>query len=135
MSLIELMIVVAIIGILSAIAYPSYRGYVLRGGRTEAKALMADFAQRLEKCYTRFGAYNNAGCTAFSDATAGRMTETGKYRVSFQAQAADSYTLQAVPQQGQVADSRCQTLSLNETGLRSISVSGATQVQIQECWR
>lgn len=56
-TLIELMIVVAVVGILAAIAYPSYKDYVLKSRRVDAKAALTEAAQRLEIFYARNGQY------------------------------------------------------------------------------
>jgi type IV pilus assembly protein PilE len=56
-TLIELMIVVAVIGILAAIAYPSYTEYVLRGRRAEARTALIELMQQQERFYTQNGTY------------------------------------------------------------------------------
>ena len=58
-TLMELMVVMVIIGILAAIAYPSYRAQVRRSNRTEARVALEQTAGALEKCYTRYMAYND----------------------------------------------------------------------------
>lgn len=131
-TLIELMIVVAIVAILTAIAYPSYRQQVLRGNRTEGKAELMEASQELEKCFTRYGAYDSANCTARGTLTgAGRPSEGARYQISLAAagpRPATEYTLQAVPQNGQEADS-CGTLTLDQTGLRGSATPADTK-----CW-
>ena len=69
-TLIELMIVMAIIGIIAAIAIPSYRRYVVRANRADAKTALLQTAQLLERCYTNSTpyAYNSATCTGGGDA-------------------------------------------------------------------
>ncbi len=52
-SLIELLIVVAIIGIIAAIGYPSYANYLVRAGRVEASALLLDVMEKQEQYYRR----------------------------------------------------------------------------------
>jgi type IV pilus assembly protein PilE len=129
-TLIELMVVVLIVGILSAIAYPSYRQSVLKSNRTEAKVAMMQMAQALEKCFTRFGEYNNPGCATFASVPAdGRPTEGGNYRLSFAAIDDVSFTIRATPQGGQAADTVCGNLQLDQSGKRE---SGARD--LKTCW-
>ncbi len=71
-TLIELMIAVAVIGILASIAYPSYTRYVERSRVTDGQAKVMEIASRLERCYTVTNDYryrNTAGdpCVDFTD--------------------------------------------------------------------
>jgi type IV pilus assembly protein PilE len=127
-TLLELMIVVVIIGILAAIAYPSYRQYTMRANRTEAKIALLQTSQALEKCFTRFHAYNHATCAA-TVTTTFTSTPQGHYAIApAGAITATAFTLVATPQGGQAADSRCATLSTDQVG-RQNSTGGGT-----DCW-
>lgn len=131
MSLIELLVAVAIVGILAAIAYPSYRQQVMRSARSDGKVELMRAAQSLEKCFTLYGAYNNANCAVLAPLNQGMPSEGGRYLVSSVAVQAATYQLQAVPQGGQAEDTRCANLTLDSTGLRGHS---GTAEAANECW-
>lgn len=127
-TLIEVMIVVVIVGILAAIAYPSYQQYVISGNRTDGRATLLNTAQALERCFTQFSAYNNASCTIANGATIN--SSKGLYTIGV-VSAATTYTLTATPVAGkmQARDTRCTTITLNNLG-----VKGGTGAEPARCW-
>lgn len=120
-TLIEVMVVTAIIGILAAIAYPSYMSSVRKSNRSDGKAALSDVAQRLERCYTTFSAYNSANCgVATSLADAGTIASSEGYYTVTAVLAGSTYTLTATAARApQTADTGCTTLTLNYVGMRS----------------
>lgn len=135
-TLIELMITVAIIGILASIAYPSYTQYVQRANRAEARTMLLENAQFLERNYTTANRYDQtSGGTAINDAALPRTQspENGaaRYNISFAAQAAQSFTLQAVPT-GTMTGDACATLTLTNTGVQGLA--GSPTLTVAECW-
>jgi type IV pilus assembly protein PilE len=124
-TLIELLVVVTIIGILAAIAYPSFMDQVTKSRRAEGKALLVEVAQALEKCKTLYGAYDNAACTAHTGVTGGNTltSENDFYVVNATATAATTFTLQAVPQK---PDPMCGTLTIDQAGGKTADTEG--------CW-
>lgn len=107
-TLIELMIVVAIIGILAAVAIPSYQNYVRQARRTEAQAYMLDLALKEEKHRV-----NNA---SYADHTALGVTNTTYYTFTIAA-AANTYTISATA----ANDAGCSPLTLTEAGVKGPS--------------
>ena len=130
-TLIEMMIVVAVIGILSAIAYPNYTEYVRRGHRADARAGLLQAAQWLERAATATGLYPTA-----LPANLTWATDTSKrYTISIGGPATTStFTLTATPKTpGPQAGDRCGNFTLDHRGLRGANgvTSGAI---VTECW-
>jgi type IV pilus assembly protein PilE len=135
-TLIELMIAVAIVGIIAAIAYPSYTEFVLKSGRTVAKAELNDAAQVLQRCFTVTNSYKPADgtCAGVDRIAASYLTEDGFYTVALSAHTANSYTLTATPVAGsrQAKDTKCSAFSLTNTGVKS--ATGSLADPARECW-
>jgi len=112
-TLIELMITVAIVGILSAIAYPSYAEYVRRGYRAEARAGLLQAAQWLERAATATGKYPLAA----NFPTNLTQVPSNKYVIGIASADGSTYTLTATAQSSQSGD-KCGNYTLTQAGVR-----------------
>jgi type IV pilus assembly protein PilE len=128
-TLIELMVVVVVLGILVAIAYPGYQSQIQKTRRADGKATLLDTAQRLERCFTRYNAYNNAACDIATSLGAGIPSDQGWYLVTNAAAAASTFSLVATRQNAHTNDTLCGDLTLTDRGVR-----GATGTAPLECW-
>ena len=115
-TLIELMIVVAIVGILSAIAYPSYAEYIRRGHRADARAGLLQAQQWLERASTATGTYP----TALPANLTWAADPTKRYTIAIGGPATtSSFTLTATPKAGTPqAGDKCGNYTLTHTGVR-----------------
>jgi len=141
-TLIELMVVLGIIAILAAIAYPSYIGSVVKSHRAAAEGCLSEHANFMERYYTtNLGYDKDTGNVAIGGAggptlpALGCDTEGGmanNYAFSFAvAPTASTYTIRAVPKLAQAKrDTKCGTLSLDQTGARAVSGTGS----VPDCW-
>jgi type IV pilus assembly protein PilE len=137
-TLIELMVTVVIIGILAAIAYPSYTQYVLRANRAEARAILLESVQFLERNYTTANRYDqdSAGTAiALPYLTSPKTGTTPKYNITvggFGALPAQAFALSATPT-GVMSTDTCGTYTLTNAGIQGQGVSG-TAAATAECW-
>lgn len=124
-TLIELMITVAVIGILSAIALPAYSEYTERSRRADGRAALLRAAQWLEKAASVSGQYPTA-----AQFTAGGLgiSEAQHFDITIAGVTATTYTLTATPR---VPDTRCGNLTLTQAGIRGRS---GTVLTVDQCW-
>ncbi len=129
-TLIELMVTVAIIGVLAAVALPSYRAYIERGQRAHAKTVLLESAQFMERFRSSNFSYVDAGGTA--PALPLRLQRspaegTKNYDIAFSAVAATAFTLTATPS-GWI-DRVCGNLTLTNLGEKGQSLGDTAT-----CW-
>ena len=130
-TLIELMVVVAIVGILAAIAYPSYQNHVVNSWRAQAASCLHELAQGMERRFTANMSYVGAalppnGCVADIPAAT-------RYQFNFVANPTqNAFVLRAVPQGVQAAnETRCGTMTINQAGVKT--VTGTAGADVRRC--
>ena len=141
-TLIELMITVAIVGILAAIAFPSYTAYLAKGRRADARVQLASAQQWTERFYSEN--FNYATDTAGNTASSAFNTQafsssprvgdgTAVYTITLTvASTSQTYTLTAAPIAGRaMAADACGSFTLNNTGRRGVTGAEA----LLTCWR
>lgn len=121
-TLIELMITIAVIGILASIAYPSYVEYINRSNRAEGQAFLMDISAQQERFYFQQNRYASAV------ELGNPISERGMYTLNVVRQNNNqSYTLTA---NQQFNDTRCGNLTLTSTGVKGASIG-----TVDNCWR
>lgn len=138
MTLIELLIAVAIVGILAAIAIPSYQTYIAQSKRAEAKGVLLATAQFLERYYTTNSRYDQtqagvAVALPYAQSpedtnSAANYAITADYTSGGTCTLGQCYTLSATPT-GSMSGDSCGTLTLTNTG-----VQGAAGT-VADCWQ
>ena len=135
LTLIELVVAVAIVGILTMVAVPSYRGYIVRTNRAAAGACATELAQYMERVYTtnlRYDQNNGAATTLPTTQCRTDLNATYVFSLPTASLAQRTFVVTATPQGKQSSDdAECGALSLNQAGAKSISGSGTAN----KCWR
>lgn len=132
-TLIEALVVVALIGIISGIAWHYYEKESLRNHRTEAISALTRIANGLEDYHSDTMTYVNYDITApYSQSYAKITSGLTSYQISFSNVSAATYTVTATAIGSQAKDSDCLTLSLNQQGLKSFT--GDANSSVARCW-
>lgn len=129
-TLVELMIVVAIIAILAGVGYPSYQNSIEKGRRTDATSALLDAAGRQEVFYAQ-----NNGYTDDIDELNGNASPEGFYTLAVTRPCGEDscYTLTATAVGSQLNDEVCRSFTITHTSARS-ALSAASVDTTDECW-
>jgi type IV pilus assembly protein PilE len=142
-TLIELVVVIMVIGILAAVAIPSYRNYVVRSQRSDAKDAVLALATQQEKHYLQCNRYADV-IAAVTDCAANELqgadvSKNGWYDLATDADDVDPArgfvaTASAIAGENQAQDDACQVFTVDQAGVRTADDSGGTD-NTEECWR
>lgn len=119
-TLMELMIVLSIIAILAAFAFPAYERYMERGRLSEGRSMLMEAATRMERCYSQDSTYQGCGNLP-------NESETGIYSLDVDADDHE-FTLTAVREQN-TQSNECGNLTLDQTGRRDTTAGDR-----DDCW-
>ena len=126
-TLLELMIVVVIIGFLTAIAYPNYREFVARAKRNEAKAALLQIATNQERFYLQNNTYTCDMTRLGFSAAADFVTESGTYTVNVTDCTADNFTAVADYNPSDAEEGKCNLFQINGRNVK-------TSDPYTDCW-
>ena len=133
-TLIEMMIVVAVLGIIVALGYPSYQEQVRKARRAEGMGELLEMADRLERRYSDQGTYAGINADALygiSTADNTRPTTNGHYKLSIDSADTVQFTISAAPQGPQTKD-KCGTFTMSSQGVKTVSGS----ISVDDCkWK
>jgi type IV pilus assembly protein PilE len=127
-TLIELMITVAVISILAAVAMPSYKEYVMKSRRADAKAALLKLQLEQEKYRANNTSYGTLAQIGVSSTSPDQY-----YTIAVTSNTATDYTVTATPTGAQTGDS-CGTFAVNKDGKTTSTSVQTTAAKVQECW-
>lgn len=133
-TLIEILVALLIVGLLVAIAAPSYLAHIQRAQRAQAAATLLQAQQFMERLYSVQGSYlSSGGSLPVLPVALQSVTADGReiYRIRVERADTISYQLRAEPQ-GSLQQDACGALTLDHTSLKGRT---GTTVEVQSCWR
>lgn len=130
-TLIEVMVVLAIVAILAAIVTPTYKEHIAKGRRGEAMSSLMEGAQALERYYSANGSYLKGANLATVFPTNVPATGTAYYNIAATLEAANTFTLRAT-RVGVMANDECGDFEITQSGARQLN--GNTKA-MEQCWR
>lgn len=129
-TLIELMIVVAIVGIVAAIAYPSYMQYVIRSNRSAAESFTLAVANKQEQYILDARQYATS-VSALNMTTPSEVSRNYVITIAGVTTTPPAYTITATPNSTQLSkDTKCKILTINQAGQKTVSGTGT----VADCW-
>lgn len=133
MTLIELMIVVAVLGIMVVIGYPSYQEQVRKSRRTEGIAGLLELADRMERFYSDRDTYAGATLGTGAGNIFPATTDGGHYTLNIDSQDNVAFTVRATPTtKGNQNQDKCSVFILDSLGNRTLS---GNSIALEQCWR
>jgi type IV pilus assembly protein PilE len=129
-TLLEMVIVVAIVGLLMSLAIPAYQEFMRKSRRAEAKEVIYEAAQRLQQYYTQNDAYTTNATTLQMSTSSTNGYYTMTIAAGNTGSITTSYLITAAPAGTQTADTDCGSFMLNSLGQRTVSGSQTTP----PCW-
>ena len=129
-TLIEIMVVVVLIGILTSIAVPSYRSYMMKSNRTDAKVSLLKIAAAQEKNYLQFNTYT----TDLGALDMTTLANNGHYTMSVVDADTSEFNALATAREGQAEDTKCLVFSINELGQTFGGANANKDDFDPECW-
>lgn len=138
MTLIELMVVVAILGIIVAFGYPSYRDQVMKSRRAEGMGELLELADRLERYYSDKGTYATATLGTAATNVYASVTKKKYYNLAIKEQDDIHFKIKATPQGSQEAD-KCGAFILYSDGNKEVapppSYLSPDPSMVGDCWK
>jgi len=129
-TLIEVLIVIAIIGILIAIALPSYQAHIQKANRVAAQLALTKMAQQFERTSAREGYYP---IDSAASATIAAIDSPDSYKFELESSAGNTFTIEAIPVTGSISENdTCGTLSIDQTGKTTGTTTGGDPSS--DCW-
>jgi type IV pilus assembly protein PilE len=139
-TLIEMMITVAIVGILAAIAYPSYTAQVQKSRRADAQVALMEIMQRQESYFLRTRSYtSDLTDLGYAVDANGKATSNDRHYLLSATATASTFSITAEPVSGQpqAQDAACQVMKIDNRGVKrgGVDETHADADTAQTCWK